>query len=177
MADHRVAITGIGVVTAAGIGIEPFWQLLCSGSSAVGPIDLFDTSRYPTRVGGEVPDFSARAHVPKSYRKSVKVMARDIQLAVATADQAFRHSGLVTKGTDESAEMTVDPKRLGCNIGAGLICCELDELAAAAVTAVGRVPHESRINSDHGRPVDVHLRHGGCSSEGLLVRGEQLDTR
>ncbi|HDZ22338.1 hypothetical protein LCGC14_0203860 [marine sediment metagenome] len=136
MADRRVAITGIGVVTAAGIGIEPFWQLLCSGASAVGPIDLFDTSRYPTRVGGEVPDFSARSHVPKSYRKSVKVMARDIQLAVATADQAFRHSGLVTKGTDESAEMTVDPKRLGCNIGAGLICCELDELAAAAITSV-----------------------------------------
>jgi len=136
MADRRVVITGIGVVTAAGVGIEPFWQLLCCSQSAVRPLSLFDASKYPSSIAGEVPDFSARNFVPKSYRKSVKVMARDIELAVAAADQAFRDSGLITRGTEDLGEMSIDSTRLGCNIGAGLISCELDELGNAARTSV-----------------------------------------
>ncbi|MHC4561601.1 MAG: beta-ketoacyl-[acyl-carrier-protein] synthase family protein [Planctomycetota bacterium] len=135
MPDRRVAITGLGVVTAAGIGVEPFWQMLTSGQSAIGTIEQFDASEYPCTLAGEVRDFSARSFVPKSYRKSVKVMARDIELAVAAADLAFRDSGIVTKGIEDAGEMTIEPSRLGCNIGAGLICCELEELAAAATTA------------------------------------------
>ncbi len=130
MPDRRVAITGLGVISSAGMGIEPFWQSLVAGESTIGPISLFDASKYPSSVGGQVQDFSARKHVPKHYRKAVKVMARDIELAVGAADQAFRDAGIITKGLD--GEMDVDAKRFGCNIGAGLISCELDELAAAA---------------------------------------------
>ena len=141
MASRRVAITGMGVISAAGIGAEPFWQLLCSGKSAVRPISQFDASKYPSSIGGEVPDFSARDFVPKNYRKSVKVMARDIQLAVAAADQAFRDSGIITRGTEDLGEPTIEPSRLGCNIGAGLINCELEELCAAASTSVDDSGH------------------------------------
>lgn len=132
---RRVAITGLGVVTAAGVGIEAFWEALLKGERAVGPISLFDAGNFPCRVGGQLDDFSARKFVPKSYRKSVKVMARDIEIAVVAADFAVRDSGIITRGIDPDA-VNIDSKRLGCNIGAGLICTDLDELGAAINTAV-----------------------------------------
>jgi len=135
MADRRVGITGLGVVTAAGIGIEPFWSALLAGQSCIREISLFDAGKFPSAVGGQLEDFSARKFVPRDYRKAVKVMARDIEIAVASADLAFRDAGIRTKGTDgEAAE--IDSDRLGCNIGAGLICTDLDELGAAVNTAV-----------------------------------------
>ena len=134
MPDRRVAITGLGVISSAGVGIEPFWQSLVAGEPTIRPISLFDASRYPSSVAGEVQDFSARKFVPKDYRKAVKVMARDIELAVGAADQAFRDAGITTRGLE--GEMDINPKRLGCNIGAGLINCELDELAAAASSSM-----------------------------------------
>ena len=136
MADRRVAITGIGVVTAAALGAEAFWQALLNGTQGVKTIDLFDASGFPCSAGGQLDHFSARDYVPKSYRKAVKVMARDIEIVVAAADLAVRDSKLVTRGIDESAQPTVPNKRLGCNIGAGLICADLDELGAAVSTAV-----------------------------------------
>ena len=135
MADRRVAITGLGVVTPLGIAVGPFWQALLARKTAVREITLFDASNFPCRIGGELQDFSARSFVPKDYRKAVKVMARDIEIAVAAADMAFRDSGIVTRGID-AAGVTIDSKRLGCNIGAGLICSDLNELGMAINTAV-----------------------------------------
>jgi 3-oxoacyl-[acyl-carrier-protein] synthase II len=135
MSEARVAITGIGVVTPLGIGVTPFWENLLEGKTAVGEITLFDAGRFPCSTGAQLEGFSARKFVPKDYRKAVKVMARDIQVAVAAADLAFRDSGLVTRGIDPE-NTTVESKRLGCNIGAGLICSDLDELGTAANTAL-----------------------------------------
>jgi 3-oxoacyl-[acyl-carrier-protein] synthase II len=123
------------VVSAAGVGVDALWEALLEGRSCVAPITLFDASEFPCTIAGGIEDFSARKFVPKHYRKAVKVMARDIELAVAAADLAFRDSGIVTRGIDAD-NMTIDPKRLGCNIGAGLICTDLDELGAAVNTAV-----------------------------------------
>lgn len=135
MADRRVAITGLGVVTPAGIGIDAFWQNLLAGVSAVKTVSLFDASKFTCTVAGQLDDFSARNYVPKDYRKAVKVMARDIEIAVAAADLAFRDSGVVTKGIDPQ-NTTIASKRLGCNIGAGLICSDLDELGQAVNTSL-----------------------------------------
>lgn len=135
MPDRRVAITGIGAVTAAGIGMEPLWDVLLKPTSCVQQIQAFDASEFPCNAGGEIHDFAARQFVPKHYRKAVKVMARDIEIAVVAADLAFRDAGIVTRGIDPEGA-TVDSHRLGCNIGAGLICAELNELAAAVNTAV-----------------------------------------
>jgi len=136
MAERRVAITGIGVVTPAGLGREAFWQAVLAREPHVRTIDLFDASSFACRVAGQLHDFSARPFVPKNYRKAVKVMARDIEIAVAAADLAFRDAGIATTGTSEGAASDVDPKRLGCNIGAGLICTDLNELGVAVNTAV-----------------------------------------
>jgi 3-oxoacyl-[acyl-carrier-protein] synthase II len=135
MSDRRVAITGLGVVTAAGCGAEPFWQALVEGRRCVRPIRLFDAARFPCCIGGELEGFSARTFVPKHYRKAVKVMARDIEIAVAAADLAFGDAGMTTRAGD-GEDMDIEPTRLGCNIGAGLICTDLDELGSAVNTAV-----------------------------------------
>ena len=134
MAERRIAITGLGVVTPAGIGLEETWGAILAGQKCVAEIDLFPPGNFPCKIAGQLRDFSARNFVPKSYRKAVKVMARDIEIAVAAADLAFLDSGIVTKGTGE--EPTIESKRLGCNIGAGLICTELNELGTAVNTAV-----------------------------------------
>jgi 3-oxoacyl-[acyl-carrier-protein] synthase II len=125
----------MGVVTPAGIGIDEFWQAMLAGRQAVRTVSLFDATGFPCCIGGELEGFSAGKYVPKSYRKSVKVMARDIEIAVASADLAFRDSKLTTRGIEPGKE-DIDSKRLGCNIGAGLICADLNELGAAVTTAV-----------------------------------------
>jgi 3-oxoacyl-[acyl-carrier-protein] synthase II len=142
MTLRRVAITGIGAVTPAGVGAQALWQAMIDRRCCLGPVGLFDASAFDCRLAGELPDFSAKSFVPKDYRKAVKVMARDIEIAVAAADIAFKDSGLKTKGVDGPAQ--VDLRRLGCNIGAGLICADLDELGLAVSTAVsgGKFDHK-----------------------------------
>lgn len=135
MPERAVAITGVGVISPAGIGVQPLWDLLLAGRSAVKTVDVFDASGFTSHVGGQIDNFSARDFLPKSYRKAVKVMMRDIEIAVAAADLAFKDAGIVTRAADPQP-MTVDPRRLGCNIGAGLISPDLDELGAALQTAL-----------------------------------------
>ena len=137
---RSVVITGLGVVSPFGTGAGAFWQGLVEGRSAVQPITRFDASGFRCRLGGEVPGFSAKDSVPKHYRKAVKVMARDIELAVGAAKEACEDAKLVTRGTlpEDSTDPTTYPgARMGCHIGAGLISAESDELTAAFATARG----------------------------------------
>jgi 3-oxoacyl-[acyl-carrier-protein] synthase II len=143
--SRNVVITGLGVVSGFGIGMEPLWAALCEGRSCLAPIRRFDASGFACRVAGELPDgFAAKDHVPKSYRKATKVMARDSEIAVAAAKSAVEDAKLITRGTiDTDAEggaaptTTYPASRLGCQIGAGLIAAETDEMAGAMATAVG----------------------------------------
>src|SRR4051812_29140595 len=131
--SRRVVITGIGVVSPIGIGSKAFWENLIAGQVGVRKIAHFDASGFPSQIGAEVPAYKIGDHVPKSYRKGTKVMARDIELAVIAADDAFKDSGLLTKAHTESP--TIDLSRFGCNIGAGLISIDLNELTSAMTTA------------------------------------------
>jgi 3-oxoacyl-[acyl-carrier-protein] synthase II len=132
---RNVVITGLGPITAAGIGIEPLWKAACAGKSAVGRIEAFDPSGFGCEIAGQVPDFKVNKIVPKHYRKATKVMARDIELAVAAADAAVRDADLLTPGIDPENEPTYSGDRTGCHIGAGLIAADLDELTGALVEA------------------------------------------
>ncbi len=133
---RRVVITGLGPVSGLGIGIDPTWQAMLDGESKIRPLAAFDPSNFDCRIGAEVDaDFSVRNFVPKTYRKATKVMARDIELAVAAADLAARDAGLRTKGTDPDAEPSYPSPRVGAHIGAGLIAAQLEELTAALVQA------------------------------------------
>lgn len=134
---RRVVITGLGAVSAYGVGVEPLWEGMTTARSAIRRIQRFDPSGFACRVAGELDQdaFSVRDYVPKSYRKATKVMCRDIELAVAAANVAVKDAGLTTRATDPEAEPTYPPHRVGCQIGAGLIAADVDELTAALVTS------------------------------------------
>jgi 3-oxoacyl-[acyl-carrier-protein] synthase II len=140
MNSRRVVITGLGVVAPTGVGTEPLWTALLEKRSAVRRIRAFDPSRFTSQIGGEIDDLPIRDCVPKAYRKSTKVMARDIEIAVVAAYEAARDAGLRTRclidrGVAEGPP-NVDSTRFGANIGAGLICADLTELAGALSTSV-----------------------------------------
>lgn len=126
---RRVVITGIGIISPIGIGTAAFWENLLAGRCGIQRITQFDPSGLGSQIAGEVPAYKIGDFVPKSYRKAAKVMARDIELAVVAADDAFKDSGLKSKAYTETP--TFDGQRFGCNIGAGLISAELNELTAA----------------------------------------------
>lgn len=132
MNARRVVITGLGPVTPIGVGVDAFWSGLLEGRSGIHRIDSFDPSRFDSQLGGEIQNIKVGDFVPKNYRKSAKIMARDIELAVAAAHCAVRDAGLKTKCLVERGEadaVNIDSTRFGANIGAGLICADLAELA------------------------------------------------
>ncbi len=126
---RRVVISGIGVVSPLGLGVGTFWDRLLSGECAIERISQFDPSGFPSQIAGQAPAYKINDFVPKAYRKASKVMARDIELAVIAADDAFKDSGLQSKAYSDSP--SIDSARFGCNIGAGLISTELNELVSA----------------------------------------------
>ncbi len=145
---RRVVITGLGPVSAFGVGIDPLWEAMVLGRSGVRRIRRFDPSGFACTVAAELdPDaLDIRAIVPKSYRKATKVMCRDVELAVAGAAAAVQDAGLTTRsgagfggGGNGEADIvpTIAPPRVGCHIGAGLIAAEHDELGAALWTSRG----------------------------------------
>ncbi|MEO0474827.1 MAG: beta-ketoacyl synthase N-terminal-like domain-containing protein [Planctomycetota bacterium] len=104
-----------------------------AGESAIAPSKAFDASAFGSSIAAEVPeDFKIRNFVPKTYRKATKVMARDIEIAVAAADLAAKDAGLNTAANSEG-DPDYDPARVGCHIGAGLIAADTDELTMALV--------------------------------------------
>jgi 3-oxoacyl-[acyl-carrier-protein] synthase II len=126
----RVVVTGLGAVSPLGLGAEETWAGLCAGRCGIRRIAAFDPTGFPCELGGEVPAYRIQDRVPRTYRKAVKLMCRDIELAVMAAGEALASAGLTTKGIDPE-KVNVDPTRMAINVGAGIICCELPELAPA----------------------------------------------
>jgi 3-oxoacyl-[acyl-carrier-protein] synthase II len=106
---RRVVVTGIGLVTPLGIGLEKTWKALCAGESGIARITRFDPTDYPTQIAGEVKDFDPAAFIEK---KEIKKMDLFIHFAVGAAQLAAEDAGL--KVTSENAE------RVGVYIGSGI---------------------------------------------------------
>jgi 3-oxoacyl-[acyl-carrier-protein] synthase II len=130
MDSARVVITGLGAISPLGLTVSDMWGGLCAGRCGIGQIDAFDPVGFSCKLAGQVPDYKIQKYVPKSCRKAIKLMSRDIQLAVIAANEALTSSGLVTKGIDPE-KVNVDSTRVAINLGAGLISCDLVELAPA----------------------------------------------
>jgi 3-oxoacyl-[acyl-carrier-protein] synthase II len=130
--SRRVVITGAGVINALGVGKEQYFSSMLKGTIGIGRIRAFDPSGFPCQVGGESLEFAISDYVPKSHRKATKLMSRDIALAVIAAACAVRDAGLKTKATSPEGPIDIDPTRSGVNVGAGLICCDIEELGGAA---------------------------------------------
>jgi len=106
---RRVVVTGVGVISALGTGVEKNWDALIKGKSGIDRITRFDASELPTQIAGEVKDFNAEDFIDK---KEIKKMDLFIQYALGAAELAMQDSGLQI--TEENAE------RVGVLVGAGL---------------------------------------------------------
>ena len=108
---RRVVITGLGVVSPIGVGVDVFWESLVSGRSGVGPITKFDASEFASQIAGEVKGFD-----PLDYldAKEARKLGTFIQFAVAAAREAKSDAGLEINGSNE--------ERVGVHIGAGIGC-------------------------------------------------------
>lgn len=106
---RRVVVTGVGVVSPLGTGIEKNWSALINGQSGIGPITRFDATDFPVRIAGEVRDFNVEEYIDK---KEARKMDLFIHFAVGAAAMALNDSGLVI--SDENAE------RVGVVVGSGM---------------------------------------------------------
>jgi len=90
--NRRVVVTGIGLVSAIGVGTEATWEGLCAGQSGVGPITRFDAAAFAARIAAEVKGFDPLQYVDK---KDVKKMDTFIHYAIAASQAATADAGLV----------------------------------------------------------------------------------
>ncbi len=104
-----MVVTGVGLVSALGIGTEETWEGLLAGRSGIGPISRFDASAFSVRIAGEIKGFDPLRFVDK---KDVKKMDVFIQYAIAASDFALADSGLEI-GKDNA-------ERVGVYIGSGI---------------------------------------------------------
>ncbi len=107
---RRVVITGLGVITSLGEGVDQMWENVCAGKSGIGPITRWDTSKYPTRFGGECTKFDVTQY-GIDFREA-KRLDRFGQFGLAASVNAVKDSGI-----DFSTE---DRHRAGVVIGSGI---------------------------------------------------------
>ncbi len=106
--NRRVVITGMGVVSPVGIGVETFWANLLAGKCGIDKITRFDTTNHRSCLSGEVKDFD-----PLKYQdvKAASHTDRSAQFALAAAKEAVEQSGVIG---------TVDPYRAAVYVGSGI---------------------------------------------------------
>ncbi len=112
---RRVVITGMGIVSPVGTGIEHAWENIIAGKSGVRPIDVFDASDLPSQIAGvpvvgtEPGQYNPDAIVdPREQRR----MDKFIVYGIVAADEALRDANLI--------ESDVDKERIGVSIGSGI---------------------------------------------------------
>ena len=89
---RRVVVTGVGLVTPVGTGVDKAWKNICAGMSGVGLISRFDTSDFLVKIAAEVKDFEADAFFDK---KSSKHLDLFVQYGLAAAGMAVKDSGVI----------------------------------------------------------------------------------
>lgn len=106
---RRVVITGIGLVSPLGVGVQTNWEAALEGKSGVGPITKFDTSDFSTKIAGEVSGFNPLDFIEK---KELRKMDPFIQYATAAADLAVQ---------DSEVDLSVlEGERTGVYVGSGI---------------------------------------------------------
>jgi 3-oxoacyl-[acyl-carrier-protein] synthase II len=104
-----VVITGMGIVSSLGLGVERYWRMVKAGETTVDRISQFDSSAYPSQIAGEVRDFAPGDWMDA---KEARRMARFSQFAVASARMAL-----------EDASYAIDASnadRVGVYLGTGI---------------------------------------------------------
>ncbi|UCF57229.1 MAG: beta-ketoacyl-ACP synthase II [Deltaproteobacteria bacterium] len=106
---RRVVVTGLGMVTPLGTGVEKNWEAVCAGKSGIRPISRFDASQFPCQIAGEIPDFKSEDFMDKQQVRRFDIF---VHYAVASARMAMEDSGLKIDSNNR--------ERVGCITGSGL---------------------------------------------------------
>ena len=130
-AQRRVVVTGMGVVTPLGLELDQVFESLIAGRSGVCEIRGFSTAGLPLHHGGEATEFTGdianygplEAPQKRAIRKGQKVMCRESQMAVAAAQRALLHAGIV--GGDH------EPTRCGCVFGSDYMLTMPDDFTTS----------------------------------------------
>jgi 3-oxoacyl-[acyl-carrier-protein] synthase II len=109
MDKRRVVVTGLGLITPVGIGVEKSWEALVQGVSGIRRITHFDASAFPTQIAGEVHGFRPEDYIEP---KEIKKMDRFIHFGMAASTMAMEDSGLVINEQNGP--------RVGVYVGAGM---------------------------------------------------------
>ncbi|MBJ7485744.1 beta-ketoacyl-ACP synthase II [Brevundimonas sp.] len=121
---RRVVVTGLGLVTPLGTGVEHTWKGIVEGRSGIGPITNFDTEGYACTIAGEIPSVDGRGGggpgVPGSFDPDAIMSAKDrkrvddfILYGIAAADEALADAGW-------KPESDEDKERTGVMMGSGI---------------------------------------------------------
>ena len=111
MLAHRVAVTGLGIVTSLGTDIPTFWNNIISGKSGVSRIESFDTTEFPTKIAAEIKHWDAEAF--GIDKKTARRMDRFAQFGVAASLMALKDAGI-------EIGANADPDRVGVIVGSGI---------------------------------------------------------
>ncbi len=114
MTQRRAVVTGLGIVSPVGIGVEASWDALVSGRSGIDRITLFDTTPFDVDVAGEVKGFDAGEYMDA---KDARRHDRNTHFAVAATGEALRDAGLLG---DNGRVAGVDADRFGMVFGSGI---------------------------------------------------------
>jgi len=106
---RRVVVTGMGIISPLGIGLDENWNGVINGKSGIDKITYFDTTEFSCKIAGQVKGFDPHKYIDP---KEVKKMDTFIQYALAASCMAMEDSGL--KINDEIAE------RVGVIVGSGI---------------------------------------------------------
>ena len=108
MEGRRVVVTGMGTISPVGNSVSEAWDSLVSGRSGIGHITYFNTDSFKAKLDAEVKDFDPRRWMEKSEALRTD---RNVQYAIAAADEAVRESGI---------QGSVDPERIAVYFGSGI---------------------------------------------------------
>jgi len=123
---RRIVVTGMGLVTPLGAGVEPVWQRLQQGESGIDFTTIFDASKFPTKFSAEVRDWdiSQAGEDPKRWEHH----GRHTRFAIGAAKEALRDAGL--------EDANIDPLRFGVYMGAGEGQQDFDRFAQIMVESL-----------------------------------------
>ncbi len=117
MTNRRVVVTGMGVVSALGVGLDSFWNAIKTEQCGVGPITRFDASHMPCRIAAEIKNYHSEEHFDK---RTIQRMALFSQFAVIAGREAWKDAALDQFTFD-------DPDRCCVILGNGIGGLETDD--------------------------------------------------
>jgi 3-oxoacyl-[acyl-carrier-protein] synthase II len=107
--SKKVVVTGMGVVSAIGCGIDNFWQGLMEGRNGIDRVTRFEIDEFPSHMDAEIKDFSTDGVIDK---KEAKRMDLFVQYAIVAAHEAAKDAALDME--------KIDPNRVGVILGSGI---------------------------------------------------------